>query len=193
MQDAPADTSAQPSAPELREAAFTRALGIIADIDIPAGCALAATGSLARGELTPQSDIDLMLLHTGPAPAEAADIWYPVWDAHIRLDHSVRTPGDCVNIVAEDTTAALGLLDLCHLAGDEDLVADARRRVLHGVTWCYERVTARVRNACGELLAAESLSGIPSDMTPEQRQDLESGLLQQALDVAQDWAMLGLN
>lgn len=69
----------------------------------------------------------------------------------------------------------------------------ARRRVLHGVTWCYERVTARVRNTCGELLAAESLSGIPSDMTPEQRQDLENGLLQQALSVAQDWAMLGLN
>ena len=69
----------------------------------------------------------------------------------------------------------------------------ARRRVLHGVTWCYERVTARVRNACGELLAAESLSGIPSDMTPAQRQDLESGLLQQALSVAEDWAVLGLN
>ncbi|MCK7674211.1 [protein-PII] uridylyltransferase [Corynebacterium pygosceleis] len=130
MQDGPADGPAQPDAPQLRETAFTRALGIIADIDIPAGCALAATGSLARGELTPQSDIDLMLLHTGPPPAEAADIWYPVWDAHIRLDHSVRTPTDCVNIVDEDTTAALGLLDLCHLAGDEDLLADTRNRVL---------------------------------------------------------------
>lgn len=69
----------------------------------------------------------------------------------------------------------------------------ARRRVLHGVTWWYERVTARVRNTCGELLATESLSGIPSDMTDTQRQSLEGGLLQQALDVAQDWAVLGLN
>lgn len=69
----------------------------------------------------------------------------------------------------------------------------ARRRALHGVTWRYERLTVRVRNACGELLATESLSGISSDLPKTRRQALETGLLAQAMEVAQDWAILGLN
>ena len=59
------------------------------------GSALACVGSLARRELGPRSDVDLVLLHDG-RDAAATDrlanrLWYPLWDARVRLDHSVRT------------------------------------------------------------------------------------------------------
>uniref|UniRef100_UPI003C7A4F96 nucleotidyltransferase domain-containing protein n=1 Tax=Streptomyces sp. rh45 TaxID=3028726 RepID=UPI003C7A4F96 len=61
------------------------------------GAALVAVGGYGRGELSPRSDLDLLLLHDGTADAAAvaalADgIWYPVWDLGLALDHSVRTP-----------------------------------------------------------------------------------------------------
>src|SRR4051812_49965304 len=70
----------------------------------PSGLALAAVGSLARGDAGPTSDLDLVLLHDGHTlstaeVAELADrVWYPVWDAGMRLDHSVRTPAQCRDV-----------------------------------------------------------------------------------------------
>lgn len=63
------------------------------------GAALVAVGGYGRGELSPRSDLDLLLLHDGNADAGAiaslADrIWYPVWDLGLALDHSVRTPAE---------------------------------------------------------------------------------------------------
>jgi [protein-PII] uridylyltransferase len=104
-----------------------------------AGVALAAVGSLARGEAGPASDVDLVLLHDGHSAgcAKAADLaqladrlWYPVWDSGIRLDHSVRTPAQCRDVGARDLVAGIGLLDLRVLAGDGELVAATRARLL---------------------------------------------------------------
>src|SRR5262245_628523 len=57
------------------------------------GFAIVATGGLGRRELMPYSDLDLTLLHDDmPADivSQVADLlWYPLWDANIRLDHSV--------------------------------------------------------------------------------------------------------
>ena len=59
------------------------------------GFAIVATGGLGRGEMLPYSDLDLMLLHDNmprDKVREVADpLWYPLWDANIRIDHSVRT------------------------------------------------------------------------------------------------------
>src|SRR5262245_21713891 len=57
------------------------------------GVALMAVGSYGRAEMCPGSDLDLLLLHTRPRDiaAVADQIWYPIWDAHMKLDHSVRT------------------------------------------------------------------------------------------------------
>ena len=56
---------------------------------------IVATGGLGRGEMLPYSDLDLMLLHDNmprDKVREIADsLWYPLWDANIRIDHSVRT------------------------------------------------------------------------------------------------------
>ncbi|WP_030351755.1 [protein-PII] uridylyltransferase [Streptomyces scopuliridis] len=99
------------------------------------GAALVAVGGYGRGELSPRSDLDLLLLHdgkSGPAAIAAlADrVWYPVWDLGLALDHSVRTPAEARKTAAEDLKAQLGLLDARHVAGDLGLVSGVRTAIL---------------------------------------------------------------
>ncbi|MFC8536246.1 [protein-PII] uridylyltransferase [Streptomyces sp. NPDC057249] len=99
------------------------------------GAALVAVGGYGRGELSPRSDLDLLLLHDGTADAAAvaalADrIWYPVWDLGLALDHSVRTPAEARKTAGEDLKVQLGLLDARPVAGDLGLVASLRTAIL---------------------------------------------------------------
>ncbi|MGW0642108.1 MULTISPECIES: [protein-PII] uridylyltransferase [Streptomyces] len=99
------------------------------------GAALVAVGGYGRGELSPRSDLDLLLLHDGSADAAAvaalADaVWYPVWDLGLALDHSVRTPGEARKTAGEDLKVQLGLLDARPVAGDLGLVASLRTAIL---------------------------------------------------------------
>lgn len=101
------------------------------------GVALAAVGSLGRRDAGPLSDLDLVLLHDGRSLTEqdlvtlADRLWYPIWDAKVRLDHSVRTLGQCRAVAGEDLSAAVGLLDLAAVAGDVELVAGVRSTLAH--------------------------------------------------------------
>ncbi|MEU9170128.1 [protein-PII] uridylyltransferase [Streptomyces sp. NPDC048420] len=98
------------------------------------GVSLIAVGGYGRGELSPRSDLDLVLLHDGSdsgAVAALADrIWYPVWDLGLALDHSVRTPAEARKTAGEDLKVQLGLLDARHIAGDLGLTAGLRTAVL---------------------------------------------------------------
>ncbi|MEI7647724.1 MAG: [protein-PII] uridylyltransferase, partial [Actinomycetes bacterium] len=93
--------------------------------------ALGAVGALARKELAPSSDLDLVLLGQSSHTSEVADaLWYPIWDSGIRLDHSVRTADQAIAIARSDLKAGIGLLDLRHLAGDEVLTAGVHKQAL---------------------------------------------------------------
>ncbi|MGW1803559.1 [protein-PII] uridylyltransferase [Streptomyces sp. NPDC002078] len=98
------------------------------------GACLVAVGGYGRGELSPRSDLDLLLLHDGSDPkavAALADrLWYPIWDLGLALDHSVRTPAEARRTAGEDLKVQLGLLDARHLAGDLGLTAGLRTAVL---------------------------------------------------------------
>ncbi|MYS18914.1 UTP--GlnB (protein PII) uridylyltransferase, GlnD [Streptomyces sp. DvalAA-14] len=100
------------------------------------GYALLAVGGYGRGELSPRSDLDLVLLHDpdrGAAASVAAfadRLWYPVWDLGVALDHSVRTPAEARKAAADDLKVQLGLLDARHLAGDPALTSQLRSAVL---------------------------------------------------------------
>lgn len=96
------------------------------------GVALVAIGGYGRRELSPGSDVDLLLLHTpGVDVTELADrIWYPVWDSGLRLDHSVRTPAQARRMANSDIKVMLGLLDARTVAGDEALLAGLRTSAL---------------------------------------------------------------
>ncbi len=94
------------------------------------GVALVAVGGHGRRELFPASDLDLVLLHKGrrDIASVAERIWYPIWDAHLALDHSVRTVKEALFVARDDLKAALGLVDARLVAGDADLAADLLER-----------------------------------------------------------------
>jgi [protein-PII] uridylyltransferase len=96
------------------------------------GVALVAVGSLGRRELPPHGDLDLVLVHEDrPEIAAIADaLWYPVWDAGLRLDHSVRSVSEAVAVASTDVKAGLGLLDARLVAGDAELAARLRTATL---------------------------------------------------------------
>ncbi|MFC8837797.1 [protein-PII] uridylyltransferase [Streptomyces griseoincarnatus] len=98
------------------------------------GVSLVAVGGYGRAELSPRSDLDLLLLHDGSDPgtvSKLADrLWYPVWDLGLALDHSVRTPAEARRTAGEDLKVQLGLLDARHVAGDLGLTTALRTTVL---------------------------------------------------------------
>ncbi len=84
--------------------------------------ALIAVGGFGRSELSPFSDLDLIVLHGGlRSPSNVAEkIFYPIWNDGIRLDHAVRTPRELLNAARADLRVALGFIDARFLWGDED-------------------------------------------------------------------------
>ncbi|TRZ57925.1 MAG: [protein-PII] uridylyltransferase [Streptomycetaceae bacterium] len=95
------------------------------------GVALAAVGGYGRGELSPGSDLDILILHQGQFDTEKLGafvnaVLYPLWDTNT-VDHSVRTRNESAKTSASDLKVALGLLDIRCVAGDADLVASVAR------------------------------------------------------------------
>ncbi|NCD19793.1 MAG: HD domain-containing protein [Actinobacteria bacterium] len=117
------------------------------------GVALAVVGSAGRRDAGPCSDLDCLLVHDGrtltatQVEALATALWYPIWDAGLKLDHSVRTLAQCRQIASADLPAAVGLLDIRHVAGDPLITHRAASAVLED--W---RRAARRR--LGELLGS---------------------------------------
>ena len=100
------------------------------------GVALAVVGSAGRRDAGPCSDLDCLLVHDGRTltaaqlEALAAALWYPIWDAGLALDHSVRTLAQCRQIASADLPAAVGLLGIRHVAGDPVITHRAASAVL---------------------------------------------------------------
>jgi [protein-PII] uridylyltransferase len=91
------------------------------------GLALAAVGGYGRGELSPGSDLDILILHQEQFSQEILsefvnNLLYPLWDRK-SVDHSVRTRAQTRDAAESDLKVALGLLDIRLVCGDTDLVA----------------------------------------------------------------------
>ena len=89
--------------------------------------ALAAVGGYGRGELSPGSDLDILILHNGRVSPEVLkavvnEVLYPLWDK-TSVDHSVRTRSETRDSASSDLRVATGLLDIRLIAGNADLVA----------------------------------------------------------------------
>ena len=94
----------------------------------PDEVAIAAVGGFGRGELSPGSDLDIVIIHNGSiAEKELSDlvnkILYPLWDKNVKIDHSVRTRSEMRDAADSDLKVALGLLDIRLVCGNPDLVA----------------------------------------------------------------------
>ncbi|WP_347404753.1 [protein-PII] uridylyltransferase [Micromonospora sp. WMMD1102] len=124
------------------------------------GVALIAVGGLGRRQCAPCGDLDLVLLHAGVPGMEelAAALWYPIWDARLGLDHSVRTIPEALSVAHDDVKVTLGLLDARHVAGDRELsarlvgaAADQWRRTAVRALPALREVTTTRWQAHGEL------------------------------------------
>ncbi len=124
--------------------------------DVPTeGIALAAVGSLARGQMGPSSDLDLVVIMEPRVLKDSQiseltnKLWYPLWDCGLDLDHSVRTRQQCESVTDQDLPAAMGWLDVLSIAGDAGLVERTSSSIL-------ERWRRAARKRLPELLESAS-------------------------------------
>lgn len=94
--------------------------------------AVAAVGGYGRGALAPFSDLDLLFLRPYKTTAHAESViefmLYALWDLGFKVGHASRTVDECLRLARGDFTIRTALLEARHLAGDEALTADLRRR-----------------------------------------------------------------
>jgi len=123
-----------------------------------AGTAVIAVGGYGRGELSPHSDVDLLVLarfRSGPGPEAVRALLYPLWDAGFQVGHAVLTPKDAVERAGGDLDAATALLSARLVAGDptgfEELAGRRRRWLARNGRRLVRRIldatTARHRRA----------------------------------------------
>ena len=84
--------------------------------------AVVALGGYGRHEVYPYSDLDLLVLHEGASDAQVTAlierVIYPLWDAGVRVGHTVRSIDETLDLAATDLTVQTALLDARLLAGD---------------------------------------------------------------------------
>lgn len=150
---------------DIRDEAYERAQELLQRLPMPPGTALVATGSFARRDMTPYSDLDLILLHPDDVELDAETVqqlWAPVWESSYHLDYSVRTPQECVHISAEDSTAGFAQLDFAYVAGDKQLVDATRAQIF--AAW-RRHLTSRFDSFVDTAIARWHRSGAVVAMT----------------------------
>ena len=101
---------------------------------MPADAALVAVGGYGRGELFPQSDVDVMVLlpdelaHEAATPAVERFI-AACWDIGLAIGSSVRNVEECAADAARDVTIQTSLLESRPVTGLKRLCVRLRRRL----------------------------------------------------------------
>ncbi|MGH2718988.1 MAG: ACT domain-containing protein [Actinomycetota bacterium] len=109
----------------------------------PSGAALVAVGGYGRREMSPHSDIDLIVLHgrrddvSGPAKALA----YELWDAGLDVAPSLHTIGESLRLASDRLDTLTAFFDARLLAGNKALFGE----------WS-QKLRASARRAEGRLV-----------------------------------------
>lgn len=86
---------------------------------------LVALGGYGRGELSPYSDIDLMLLYRekaqGAVERFSKEFFRLLWDLKFTIGHSIRTIGMCLDLGKRDMTIRTSLMESRYLKGSKKL------------------------------------------------------------------------
>jgi len=109
----------------------------------PDDTALVAVGGYGRGELHPQSDIDLLIL-IGNDVDES--LWHSctqqfitfIWDLGLQIGSSVRTLNDCYDQAKDDITIATSLLESHTIIGKDGLRQKVFDWVISEKAWSDE-------------------------------------------------------
>ncbi|KQW37000.1 [protein-PII] uridylyltransferase [Rhizobacter sp. Root404] len=89
---------------------------------MPSGTALLAVGGYGRGELFPQSDVDVLILlpptATGDALKTSIEAFITAcWDIGLEIGSSVRSVSECIAMAKSDVTVQTALLESRYLCG----------------------------------------------------------------------------
>jgi [protein-PII] uridylyltransferase len=98
--------------------------------EVAGDSAVVALGSYGRGELCLWSDVDLMLLHSGADTDRLVKaVFYPLWDANLKVGHSVRTVRECGAAARERIDTMTSLLSARLVAGESALLAKLEKEL----------------------------------------------------------------
>jgi len=118
-----------------RAAALDNVLAALVDtVPLPrSSVAVLAVGGYGRGELSPHSDVDLLILvddRRRPSPEDLRGLLYPLWDAGFQVGHAVCSPKEAIERARGDLEAATSLLEARLVAGPVGLMDEmtGRRR-----------------------------------------------------------------
>ena len=94
--------------------------------------AVVAVGGYGRGELSPQSDIDLLFVlpyKQTPRMEQIVEyILYLLWDLGLKVGHATRSLDECVRQAKADMTIRTSILEARLIAGDAELYESMCRR-----------------------------------------------------------------
>jgi [protein-PII] uridylyltransferase len=107
-------------------------------------CAVLAQGGYGRGELNPQSDIDLLFLYphkvTPYVETVNEKVLYTLWDTRLQVGFAVRNVAECVRLAATDLKIKTSLIDARYVCGDRPLADEFERALERDIK---PRATAR--------------------------------------------------
>jgi [protein-PII] uridylyltransferase len=96
-----------------------------------------AVGGYGRGEMAPQSDVDLLFLTpwkiTPWAESVIETMLYILWDLRLKVGHSSRTVKDCIRLAREDVTICTAMLEHRFIVGEPALARELRDRLVSEV------------------------------------------------------------
>ncbi len=118
---------------------------------------LFAVGGYGRGELFPQSDVDLLVLGEADAQRAHADdlarFFALLWDAGLPVGHAVRSPAQTADAARADITVLTAQLEARLLCGDASHVAALADAIAPARSWAApeyfeaKREEQRIRHA----------------------------------------------
>src|SRR5215216_1089267 len=120
---------------------------------VPSGAermAVVATGGYGRGQMAPESDIDLLFIlpykQTAWGEQVAEAILYCLWDMGLKVGHATRSVDESIRQARGDMTIRTAILETRFLTGDQplydELVARFDKEVVQGTA--AEFVTAKL-------------------------------------------------
>jgi [protein-PII] uridylyltransferase len=101
--------------------------------------ALFAVGGYGRGELFPQSDIDLLVLAEPGAQAAQheplAHFFAQLWDIGVPVGHAVRSAAQCTAAAREDITTLTALMEARPLVADHEATDALHEAIAPRLAW----------------------------------------------------------
>jgi len=91
-----------------------------------------AVGGYGRGELAPQSDVDLLFLYDyklSPRVEQLVEeMLYTLWDIGLKLGQSTRSIDDCIRLSKQDDTICTSILEARYIWGEKPLYTELRKK-----------------------------------------------------------------